>query len=235
MSDLQHKQEFKKILKNYTVDDTTRSILLDLDLVVFSGITSSGKNTIVDRLVETGNYHRLVSDTTRSPRPGESNGLEYWFKTENEVLESVKKGSYLEAALVHDRQISGTHIDELIRAHNQDKIAINEVDVKGVETLVALKPTTTVIFVIPPSIEIWQARIHSRGKMTDEELKCRIASAKNELTVAINTPYYHFLVNDDLDKAVSDAESIIKGRIDGSHEVTGRELAARLLVDISKL
>lgn len=235
MNTLQHKQEFKKILQNYTIDDRTYNMLLAVNLVVFSGITSSGKNTIIDCLVETGSYHRLISDTTRSPRPGESNGLEYWFKAEDEVLEGVREGLYLEAALIHDQQVSGTHIDELIRAHNQGKIAINEVDIKGVETLVALKPSITNIFVIPPSIETWQVRMSDRGKMTDEELRRRIASAKNELTVAINSPYYHFLINDDLDRAVSDSESIIRGQIDGGHEVAGRELATRLLADISKL
>ncbi|MBP7767392.1 hypothetical protein KA068_02640 [Candidatus Saccharibacteria bacterium] len=233
-SNLKNMEKIKKILANYSLSEEIVQLLSGIDLVLFVGITSSGKNTVMNELLGDRNYKRVVSDTTRDPRPGEVNGVDYWFKSEQEFLEGLESGSYIEAAVVHNRQLSGLHSSEF--KNNMDGYGkfINEVDVRGVDTFKQVKPDTTTIFVIPPSFEVWKQRLLDRGQMDDTELRSRLISAHNELLTAVKTTYYHFLVNDNLEKAVSGAQKIINGEIDTRHEEYGRRLALELLEQIDK-
>ena len=96
---LQHYTEFKEVLETYHVSDSAKSTLEDLKLVLLLGPTSSGRNTIMKHQLKTGNYTYIISDTTRPPRVNdgvlETNGTEYWFRTEEEVLADLKAGQFL--------------------------------------------------------------------------------------------------------------------------------------------
>lgn len=231
-SNLKSIGKIKKILANYSLPEEIVQLLSGIDLVLFVGITSSGKNTIINKLLVNKNYKRVVSDTTRDPRPGEVNGVDYWFKSEQEFLEGLESGSYIEASVVHNRQLSGLHSNEF--KNNMDGYGkfINEVDVRGVDAFKQVKPDTTTIFVIPPSFEVWRQRLLTRGQMDDTELSSRLISAHNELLTAVKMPYYHFLINDGLEKAVSGAQKIMHGEIDERHDENGRRLALELLDQI---
>src|SRR5689334_7205560 len=104
MNKLKHLVEFQKVLEHYQVSDENKAILKQTRLVLLDGPTSSGRNTIIDELVKTGDYFHIVSDTTRQPRhkdgkPIEENGREYWFRSEDDVLAGLKNGDYMEAAI----------------------------------------------------------------------------------------------------------------------------------------
>src|SRR5438309_1023704 len=117
---LQHYTEFKAVLDKYHVSDAAKTKLEGLKLVLMLAPTSGGRNTIIKRQLQTGNYYYIVSDTTRPPRVNdgalEQNGNEYWFRTEDEILADLKTGSFLEAELIHDQQVSGISIRELEKA-----------------------------------------------------------------------------------------------------------------------
>src|ERR1700712_1679606 len=152
---LKHYTEFKEVLETYHVSDSAKATLEDLTLVLLLGPTSSGRNTIIEHQLKTGNYNFIVSDTTRPPRTNdgvlETNGNEYWFRSEEEVLADLKAGQFLEAELIHDQQVSGISIRELEKARAQNKIAITDVDLGGMHKIMLAKPDTIAVMVLPPS------------------------------------------------------------------------------------
>ncbi|MCX6727610.1 MAG: hypothetical protein NTX11_02240 [Candidatus Saccharibacteria bacterium] len=232
---LKNKQEFISVLKNYTISDDHRTSLGDITLVLLVGITGSGKNAIMHRLSESGEFHVVVSDTTRPPRAGEQNGREYWFRSEADVLADLRNGRFVEAALIHNQQVSGTNTREFEEALSQHKIALNEVDVMGIENFLKAKPDIIPIFLIPPSIEIWQERLHKRGEMSPEDLKNRLKSSLVEIKTALEKPYYHFLINDNLEDAIHGVRKISKGIINAEHDAHGRQVAQELLKKIETM
>lgn len=239
MTTLKHLDEFSSILANYQPSDEAQTLLAQAPLVLLVGITSAGRNAIISNLLETGDYYYIISDTTRSPRRNngnlEHNGREYWFRTEAEVLTGLKSGKYLEAAIIHSQQVSGISVSELEAARSQQKIAIDEIEVVGVDNLVRIAPKMVIpIFVLPPSYDVWIQRWTKRGQQSPEDTRNRMHSAQKELSMALKKNYYHFLVNDDLSKAVAGVQKIIAGQIDPIHEAEGRAVAKELLDSITQ-
>lgn len=233
MPQLTHLHEFRQVLADYHMSDEAQRLLAQAPLVILTGITSSGRNTIIRELLKTGKYHFVISDTTRPPRANdgvmEQNGVEYWFRTEEDMLSDLQAGAFIEAAIIHEQQVSGISVRELQAARADNKIAINEIETQGVERIMQAVPRALVpIFVLPPSFEVWQERWAKRGVITEEEHAKRINSARTELDMALTKGYYHFLVNDDLTKAVSGIQNIVAGTLDPMHEAAGRRVAQQI-------
>jgi len=114
----------------------------------------------------------------------------------------------MEAALIHDQQVSGTSIAEFERILKHNKTAISEIEPQGVETYTNARPQTIAIFVIPPNFEAWINRMTKRSTMTDVELRNRLESAVWEFGQALSKSYYHIVVNDDVARAVAEVNSI---------------------------
>ena len=207
MNQLQRIDEFRSVLAHYHLSDEARRILTDLNLVVLVGPTASGKNTVVQELLKTGHYHYIVSDTTRQPRENdgvlEQNGREYWFKTEDEMLQSLKEGRFLEAALIHNQQVSGTSIRELEIALDADKTALAEIDVVGAGKAHIAKPDAIIIFNVPPSFRVWMERLRNRGQLPEEEVRRRMEASLVEYEAALTHDYYRFIINDDIAETVA--------------------------------
>ncbi len=212
MNALKHLDEFKKILADYHVSDENREILDDTNLMLFAAATSAGRNTIFRELLKTGHYHYIVSDTTRKPRENdgviEKDGVEYWFKTEEEMLDNLRAGKMLEAAIIHEQQVSGISITELKKAQDNGKIAITDIEVVGSENIIRAKPDTLCLFIIPPSFEEWQKRLKHRGRLELSEYNRRLKSAAKEFKVALSKDHYWIIVNDKLDDTVSYIERL---------------------------
>lgn len=240
MNKLARIDEFREILDRYHLSKTTLQTLSQTKLVLLVAPTSSGRNTIIRELLKTGDYHFIVSDTTRQPRVNdgqtEQNGHEYWFRTENEILADLRQGKYLEAAIIHDQQVSGISIRELEKARDESKIAITDAEIEGADNATRLKPDTITIFVLPPSFEEWQRRIKHRGVMTTEEFKRRMQSACRELDTALERDYYQFVINDSIENSVSQINHISKLETrDEAMQIQARGLAERLLLSTQAL
>ncbi len=125
MNKLKLRDEFEEIIKNYRASQRSQVILQQARIALFDGPSASGRNTIISELVKIGRYHQVVSDTTRLPRINdglhEQDGREYWFKAEEAFLEGLKQGAYVEAAIIHDQQVSGVSVAEVERAQVNDK------------------------------------------------------------------------------------------------------------------
>ena len=117
---LQLRQEFETVLKNYQPSDQALKLLQKTPLVILLGVSGSGKNTIINHLVGFGRYHFIVSDTTRQPKLRDGNmevdGVQYFFRSEADMLADLENGAFLEAEIIHKHQVSGTSIRELKRA-----------------------------------------------------------------------------------------------------------------------
>ena len=214
MNKLEHLEEFQRALQHYQISKTGQELLGEISLVLLVAPTSSGRNTIIRELVKSGHYHYMVSDTTRKPRINdgvqEQNGVEYWFRPENEVLSDIKAGKFLEAAVIHQQQVSGISLREIEITKQKHQIAVTDVEIAGVHNIMSAKPDTIAIFVVPPSFSEWQRRITGRGHMDPAELKRRLKSAVDEFKHAMDQPYYHFVVNDNLADAVAEIDELVK-------------------------
>lgn len=235
MNELARLAEFREVLQSYHLSKTAIIALSQTRLVLIIGPTSSGRNTRIRRLLKTGDYHYVISDTTRRPRVNdgvlEQNGQEYWFRTEDEILADLKAGKYLEAAIIHNQQVSGVSVRELEKARDEGKIAITDAETTGATTAIKYKPDTIIIFLLPPSFEEWQRRIKHRGQMPPDEFKRRMESACNEFEIALNDSHYQFVINDSGDDAIMQINQIAKlGIEDAQLQLRGRELAERLLL-----
>jgi guanylate kinase len=216
MPGLRHYQEFKELIDNYYMSERAQAALQKVKLVIMVGASTTGRNTIIRRQIETGRYHFIVSDTTRPPRVNdgvlEQNGKEYWFKTEEEMLAELRNGELLEAELIHNQQVSGVSIHELEKAIGENKIALADLDLKGVHGIMNTKPDALAIMVVPPSFDEWQRRLAGRGRMAPDELKRRLETAAQIFEDGLRQDYYHFVISENIEQSVSIIDAIIDGK-----------------------
>jgi len=230
--------EFKEILKDYSVSDDNKLILRSHPLVIMLGVSGGGRNTVINHLVNSGDYHFIVSDTTRPPkiRDGvlEKNGTHYNFRKEEEVLADLKQGNFLEAELIHNQQVSGISLGELRRAYDSGRVPINEVDLGGTEAIFNAKDDTLFIFLVPPSYKEWMYRLQGREVMTDLELENRLHTAKKILKSGLSSDRFTFIVNESSHASADEIDAIVKGDIDQAtyDDSEGREIAKQLLAEI---
>lgn len=237
MNKLVHLQEFQQVLSDYRMSDEASALLASTPLVVLVAITAAGRNTIINELVKSSDYHFVVSDTTRQPRANdgvmEQSGVEYWFREEEDLLADLKAGLFLEAAVIHGQQVSGISLRELQAAHDKHKIAITEIEVQGVQSIINHSPDALLpVFIVPPSYQLWIDRWTKRGTITEEERRRRMMSARDELTIALADERYQFVVNDQLDVAVKDVDSIAKSRSANGKDDEARKIAQDILIEL---
>lgn len=222
-------------IDDYQMSTSSQEILNNTDIVMMVSISGGGKNTIIEELLKTGKFHYVVSHTTRKPRINngqlEKNGINYWFMDEQEMSTKLDAGEFIEAKWVHESYVYGTSIDELSKAQASGKTPLLEIEVQGVEEIMNAKPDAKAIFILPPSYDIWMSRLDSRGKVSDEDQKQRLETAKLELKTALRADYFHFLVNDGLARSVEVAKNIIAS---GEDDRSGRSVAEHLLERLDK-
>jgi guanylate kinase len=183
--------------------------------------------------MKTGRYHPIVTDTTRPPRVNngvlEQDGVEYFFRTEQTILDDLRNGQFIEAAIIHNQQVSGVRVREIEKAKNEGKIAITDIEPVGAHNVMQAKPNTTAIFLLPPSFDEWLSRLKKRNPhMTDEELRRRLTSAAKEFRMALDHDYYTLIINDNLQKATEQVDEL--ARNSSSSELQANQPAARKLL-----
>lgn len=233
---LQYRQEFEAILRTYKMSDEASRVLAKTPFVLMVAATAAGRNTIIKQLLASGDYYSIVSDTTRPIRtkaglPVETHGIEYFFRDEKDVLQDLREGKFIEAAIIHRQQVSGVSVRELEKAFDTGKIAITDIEVQGCETIMRIKPDAVPIFVLPPSFEEWLRRIHKRSNLSEEEIQNRLETAVQELETALKDERFIFIINDDLETAVHMVDDVAKRKHHAREEQYARELAQRLRED----
>ncbi len=177
-------------------------------LLVLSGPSGSGKGTVCNRLMDRNkDVVFSVSTTTRGPREGEVDGKNYFFIDEDQFEEMVERDEFLEHAKVHNNYY-GTPKDFVVEEIDKGDIVLLEIDVQGAMQVKDNYENAVFVFLLPPSMKELKNRIINRGTETKEDIETRLKNAYKELDYLEN--YDYFLINDDLDQAVTDIETIIK-------------------------
>lgn len=235
--ELQNKQAFEEILATYLPSEHAKSLLGGIPLVILQGISGSGRNTIIDHLVANNNFHQIISDTTRPPklRNGamEQDGVQYFFRSEDDILTDLKNGMFLEAELIHNQQVSGISIRELIKAAESQKVPINEVAREGVNNIRQAKSNTVFFFIVPPSYDEWLARLKNREVMSDEELSNRKKSAILEIKEALEAPDFIFALNDSVERVSDIINNTVKNGINATEDRSARVVAQDILAKLT--
>lgn len=172
-------------------------------LVIISGPSGAGKSTVVKRLLcECGLPLVLsVSATTRNPRPGEVEGVDYFFLSREEFARRREGGDFLESKEVFGRgDWYGTLREPVTAGLAQGKWVILEIDVEGAMAVLAERPDTITIFIHPGSSDELEKRLRRRGTESEESVQRRLEVARRELTFL--SRYRHEVVNDTVEAAV---------------------------------
>jgi guanylate kinase len=167
--------------------------------------------------------------------PIEQDGREYWFRDEEDMLSGLQNGEYMEAAIIHNQQVSGCNIREIEKAQSKNKVAIKDIEPSGATSICNVKPDVIIIFVLPPNLDEWRRRLHSRSELPPKELRRRLVSARQELKAALSHDYYQFVINTTVPDAVRQVHNIVKNNSQEPElQRQGRELAQELLQAIAK-
>jgi guanylate kinase len=181
-------------------------------VVVLSGPSAVGKSTVVRCLRErVPNLYFSVSATTRSPRPGEVDGVDYTFVTAAEFQQLIDDGALLEWAEIHrGLHRSGTPAEPVRAASRAGRPVLIEVDLAGAQAVKAAMPEAVSVFLAPPSWEVLESRLVGRGTETLEVRERRLATARDEL--AAQDDFDVVVVNGQLEKACSELVSLLTGK-----------------------
>jgi guanylate kinase len=197
-------------------------------IVVISGPSGVGKTTVCNAILSHPRFTRVVTATSRSPRPGEQDGTDYRFLSEERFLEGIRRGDFLETARVHGN-LYGTPRTDVEEGIREGKLVVLNIDVQGArqvrEAAAARRLPLTTIFLMPPNLEELRRRLEGRGTEDPETFRRRIETAVQEMEE--RSLYDHEVVNDGVEgaarriiAAVEDDEA--RGMISRGNEETRR-------------
>ena len=181
-------------------------------MIVLSGPSAVGKSTVVrclrDRIPD---LYFSVSATTRAPRPGEVDGIDYSFVTAERFQQLIDDGDLLEWAEIHGGlHRSGTPAQPVRAATSQGRPVLIEVDLAGARAVKAAMPEAMTVFLAPPSWDALEARLRGRGTETEEAMARRLDTARTEL--AAQSDFDAVVVNRELEFACSELVSLLVGQ-----------------------
>ena len=176
-------------------------------LIVLSGPSGSGKGTIIKSLLQQREDTVLsISVTTRAPRPGEEDGVHYFFRTREEFEELIRLNALLEFA-EYNGNYYGTPEEAITGWLNQGKNVLLEIEVQGAEKVMDFRSDLVSIFITIPSMAELERRLRDRGTETEDKIRSRMEVARRELTRAFR--YDYVVLNDEVELAVKRINTII--------------------------
>lgn len=176
-------------------------------LFVVSGPSGVGKSTLCRYILKNMPDIRLsVSDTTRKPRSGETDGKEYRFISENEFRQKISEHAFAEYAEVYGR-LYGTPWKELEQEPGSNTDILLDIDVQGARQVMKTLQKAVTVFILPPSLEVLRARLVERGTDTMDEQKRRFQKAQEEMLSY--TEYQYTIRNETLEQAIEELQAVI--------------------------
>ncbi|MEO7455470.1 MAG: guanylate kinase [Gemmatimonadaceae bacterium] len=203
--------------------------------VILSAPSGSGKTTIAKALLaRRPDLGYSVSCTTRSPRPGEIEGRDYYFMSRTDFIAERERDAFAESAVVHGN-LYGTLRREVDRVLGGNKHVVMDIDVQGASQFVRAFPQSVGIFILPPTADVLLGRLRGRQTESPAQLAARLQSALQELQNV--DEYEYVVVNDELERAVAsvgsiiDAETVSRERVKNLRQQVG-QLIERLELEI---
>ncbi|MBD3840968.1 MAG: guanylate kinase [Campylobacterales bacterium] len=169
-------------------------------ILLISGPSGCGKSTLLKAVYKSiTNYYFSISTTTRAPRVGEQDGVDYFFTTKEDFQNGISQGNFLEWAQVHGN-FYGTSLIPIQKALQENKLVIFDIDVQGFEQVrKQLANITTTVFITTPSLKELETRLISRGTDPQEVIQKRLTNAKKEIEYI--DQYDYLIINDNLEIA----------------------------------
>lgn len=176
-------------------------------ILIISGPSGCGKSTLLKEVYNNiDNYYFSISTTTRSPRDGEQNGVDYYFVTKEEFEKDIEDGNFLEYAKVHDNYY-GTSLKPIIESLNNGKLVIFDIDVQGHKIVrKKLHALITSVFITTPSLQVLKDRLYSRNSDANDVIEKRLKNAQIEIDSFLE--YDYLIINDDLEKSTKEMLAI---------------------------
>jgi guanylate kinase len=228
-------------VSSYQPSQIKLQTIRDLSLVFMVGITSAGKNTVLNRLLQhdSKDFEFIVSHTTRAPRENdgvlEVDGKDYYFVDEAEIERMVDAQEFVEVQKVHDK-IYGTSVKELQRIASAGKIAVTDLDIQGVDKYDELGLKVRSVFILPPSYDVWMSRLKSRygseEQISIDDFRARMQSALQEIEWAMLASDCYIVINKDLDETADLVIEIATGETVDPHYHKAVEIAEELMTNI---
>lgn len=225
-------------LANYEPTDETKQLIRETPILLLVGPTGAGKDSVKDKLLETGRFHHIISHTTRPPRINhgiiEQDGTDYHFISKQEA-EKLLDGRAMIEAKVYSGNLYGTSVAEIQAAKDEAKIAMTDLEVQGVAEYKELDPGVMAVFLLPPNFKVWQERLQRRyGDVVDaNDYRLRLETALQELEQLLSTNYYVAVINDELDETVHHIDTVVSSQNHSTpDEPAARAVAEQLAKDI---
>ena len=181
-------------------------------ILLLSGPSGCGKSSLLKEVYKViNNYYFSISTTTREPRVGEQDGVDYYFVSKEEFKQDIDNGNFLEWAEVHGNYY-GTSLKPINKALEESKLVIFDIDVQGFEQVIdKLSAITTTVFITTPTIEELEKRLFNRNTDSKDVIEKRILNAKSEINYIDR--YDYFIVNDDLKVASEQLVSVARSSL----------------------
>ena len=176
-------------------------------LIVISGLSGSGKDSIVEKIKEKGiPFYFVVTATTRAPRENEQHGVHYFFYSHDEFEKMIEDNALIEYAMVYD-QYKGVPRQQVESALASGMDVVMRIDYQGARRIRELYPQTILLFVLPENTQEWYDRLISRGQDDEEQIKIRLNTACEELKAA--REYFDYVVINQSGRLDEAAESVV--------------------------
>jgi guanylate kinase len=180
---------------------------------VITGPSGVGKGTLIRGLLERIPELELsTSATTRRPRPGEQDGVDYHFLTPEQFAEHIASGDFVEHA-TYSGNMYGTLRSELERRARAGNPVVLEIEVQGARQVRQAIPEAVAVFIVPPSLDALRTRLVGRGTDSTDEVDERLRTAERELEA--QSEFAHVVVNDRLEQATDELEGIVRRKLPG--------------------
>ena len=226
MDGLHH--ELFEAVRSYKMPPLAVRLLEQSLPLIISAVTAGGKTTTADRIVKKSDYRHVITHTTRTIRPDEANGVNYWFVDEAKMLELIKQGAFIEVQPVHGDTIYGTSQEAYQSVIKTGHKPLLVMDVQGIQEVISNIPLTQPFFMLPPTYETWMDRLHDRGNMDPLEKTKRLQSAKKEIETVLADPHFVLVINYDIERT---ANEILQG-LTMANQRASREIAQGLVDQI---
>lgn len=211
-------KDIDALITHYNPSEAAIQTVRSVKLALLVGISGAGKDTIKQQLLQSGEYHDVVSHTTRLPRSNrgkaETQGIEYHFVSMGEMTDMLENHELIEANR-YSNNVYATSVIEFEHARKEKRIAITDVDINGVEIYKTIAPDSVFpIFLVPPTYAVWVQRWRQRygddyvNHLDDFERRKQTAIA--ELEHVMQTSYFFYVINDTLDAAIAEVDAIAK-------------------------
>jgi guanylate kinase len=207
--------QLQQKVDHYAPSAETVRLVQSSHILLIAGIVCAGKDTVVRQLLQNEKYQRIISHTTRLPRANhgivEQEGVDYYFISLEKAEKMIDDRAFVEAKYVHGN-VYGTSASELQSINDAGHVALSDVDIKGVVEYLELNSDTKAIFLLPPSVDTWLARLERRYGVLDmnsEELKTRFTTAIDEINHIKQDQRFILVVNDDIASTVDRIEKVM--------------------------